>query len=286
MSATKSKEIIKVYDALSHPLRKRIVEIIGEKKLAGFKDLKDMLNVSVGTLYYHLDVLEDLITQNEERKYVLTNKGKFALGLLSSSEEQLKATGIALKAKEPSIFSSFIREIAFGRRMFISVTSNPLRYIPEVLMIVGFGAWIFAETRIEPIMMFYNNQPTWPSSMIIIAEFVASWVIIFGLCEILSIIFFRRFGGEMNLLVGTAFSLVPMLILPAVLYANNLLNLGLRVNWLWINVFLLIFQAWILCLLTAAVGFSKGLRMEKAALISLTVMYFNVVFLVLFIRGL
>lgn len=284
MSEDKAKDITKVYSALSHPLRKKIVELLGEKQLAGFKDFKDTFKVSVGTLYYHLDMLDDLITQNKEKKYVLTDKGKSALRFLKSNEEQFKHEK-AFEERKPSAFSSFVNEIVFGRWLFTSVASNPLRYLPEVLILVGLGAWIFAETNIEPLMLFYNNQPTWSSHLIIMAEFVASWIVIFGLCEVLSIIFFRRIGGEMSLLVSTALSLLPLLVLPSFIYLDNLLNLGFNINWLWVNVFLLIFQAWIICLLTAALGFSKGLKLEKTALISLTVMYFSISVFVLLVRG-
>lgn len=284
MVDNKSEEITKIYGALSHPLRKRIVELIGQKSLAGFKDLKDTLEVSVGTIYYHLEMLEDLITQNEEKKYILTNKGKLALKFLSSSEEQLRIK-TNLEKRKASVFSSFIQEIVFLRKLYSSLTSNPLRYIPEILIIMGFGAWIYAQTEIEPLLLFYNNQPTFSSSIGIMVEFIASWLIIFGLCEILSIVFFQRRGGETALLTSTALSLFPLLILPTWLYVNDVLNLGLVIDWIWVNVFLLFFQAWILCLLTAAVGFSKGLKLEKAALIGLIVMYFNICILFLLIRG-
>ena len=49
MSQGEGEEITKVYSAIGHPARKKIVEILGEKQRAGFKDLKDALNVSVGT---------------------------------------------------------------------------------------------------------------------------------------------------------------------------------------------------------------------------------------------
>ncbi len=67
MSKAESEEITKVYSALGHPLRKKIVVILGEKQRAGFKDLKDALSVSVGTLYLHLEMLGDLIEQDGEK---------------------------------------------------------------------------------------------------------------------------------------------------------------------------------------------------------------------------
>lgn len=285
MGDEKRSEVTEVYAALSHSLRKKIIEFIGEKGFAGFKDLKDTLNVSIGTLYYHLDMLKGFVAQNQQRKYVLTDRGKLALRLVGSSEEKLKEAGITIQPKEPSAFSSVAREILFGRRLFASVSSNPLRFIPEALIVMGLGAWIFFQAGIEPVMMFYNHPSTMPSFLVVVAEFFGAWLIVFGLSEILSIGFYRRFGGEKNLLVSIAFSFSPLLIIPFALDVARLISPGIVFNWTLINIFFLIIQAWVLLLLTAALGFSKGLKLENAALISLTVIYFNIVIFLLIVLG-
>lgn len=40
----------RVYIAISHPLRRRILDIISESGRVGFKDLKSALNISVGAI--------------------------------------------------------------------------------------------------------------------------------------------------------------------------------------------------------------------------------------------
>ncbi len=225
------------------------------------------------------------MTQNKQRKYVLTNRGKLALRLVGSSEGKLKEAGITLEPRQPSALSSVAREILFARRLFASVSSNPLRFIPEVLIVIGLDAWIFFQAGIEPVMMFYNRPRTMPSFLAIMAGFFGGWLIVFGLCEILSIGFYRRFGGEKNLLVSTAFSISPLLIIPLAIDVARLVSPGIVFNWIFINIFFLIIQACVLLLLIAALGFSKGLKLEKAALISLTVIYSNIgIFLLLALR--
>ncbi len=282
MSQIDSEKTSKVYSALGHPIRKNIVEIIGEKQRMGFKDLKDALNVSVGTLYFHLEALDDLIAQDDEKKYVLTDKGKLALKLLGSVDEQLGVSENAItKNKSPKALSLF-KDLIFGRPLLQRVMSNPKRAIPEVMIILSFGAWLFAETKTEPVMMFYNNQPTWSSALAISLEFLFGWLLIFGFSELLSYLLYKRPGGEAGLFVGTVFSLVPALIPLSVVELSSLLNLGLRIDWIWVNGILLVFQAWVLCLLSAALSLAKGLKIERAALISLIVMYLNIGLLVFF----
>ena len=66
-----SKDTRQIYAAFSHPIRKTIVDLMAKNERIGFRDLKEELNVSVGTLYYHLDTLGDLVTQDKKRKYIL-----------------------------------------------------------------------------------------------------------------------------------------------------------------------------------------------------------------------
>jgi DNA-binding HxlR family transcriptional regulator len=68
-----------LFEAVSHPIRIDIVQILSEKPL-GFADLKRELKISSsGLLDFHLKKLDDLITMNKEGRYSLTEKGFAAL---------------------------------------------------------------------------------------------------------------------------------------------------------------------------------------------------------------
>jgi hypothetical protein len=84
-------------------------------------------------------------------------------------------------------------------------------------------------------------------------------------------------------LIGIAFALLPQFFIPTIVAMNNLFSLGLILNPFLITAALLLCQAWTVCLLTAAVGYTKGLLLEKSALVSFTVVYVNIVFMVLFV---
>jgi len=58
------------YALLKDPARRKIVTLLGEQGKMGFKDLKENLQLGVGTLYYHLDMLLDFLTQDKHRKYI------------------------------------------------------------------------------------------------------------------------------------------------------------------------------------------------------------------------
>jgi DNA-binding HxlR family transcriptional regulator len=68
-----------MFEAVSHPIRIDIVQILAEKPL-GFADLKRELRISSsGLLDFHLKKLDELITINKEGRYSLTEKGYAAL---------------------------------------------------------------------------------------------------------------------------------------------------------------------------------------------------------------
>jgi DNA-binding transcriptional ArsR family regulator len=68
---TKEIDIFRIYKLLDHPIRKEIIELLGEQEKLGFKELKEKLQINVGALYYHFDALSDLIAQDDNRKYML-----------------------------------------------------------------------------------------------------------------------------------------------------------------------------------------------------------------------
>ena len=68
-----------MFEAVSHPIRIDIVQILAEKPL-GFADLKRELKISSsGLLDFHLKKLDELVTINKEGRYSLTEKGFAAL---------------------------------------------------------------------------------------------------------------------------------------------------------------------------------------------------------------
>ncbi|MCD6264036.1 hypothetical protein J7L60_06495, partial [Candidatus Bathyarchaeota archaeon] len=53
-----------------------------------------------------------------------------------------------------------------------------------------------------------------------------------------------------------------------------------------LDILFFILQAWTLCLLTTAIASAKGLRIDRAAIISLTVLYLNIGYILLLHRPL
>lgn len=81
-------ERYRVFEALSHPTRVKILKLVGEKALS-FSSLKHELEIeSSGQLQHHLQKLTGLIaTEKGSGSYALTGAGRQALNIYDSSEK-------------------------------------------------------------------------------------------------------------------------------------------------------------------------------------------------------
>ena len=281
MNEEKPREIARIYKALGHPHRKKIIEIIGEKGKSGFKELHENLNISVGALYYHIDMLNHLITQDDQRKYILTERGKLAYKLLKTEEDQLSSLSLTEVKKPESAWQSFLatlQQIFIPGRLFLYISAQPIQGIPLTAVIVAFGTWIAAQANLEFILIFPNTLSK-TSPPLIATSFVVSWLILFTLCDFMTIILFKRKSGNLTLLIESAFSLLPLVLFSCIWYSSRILNFSFTI--IEATLLLLPFQFWTIGMMSTAISLSKGLRIDKAALICFIAIYINLTYLVL-----
>ncbi len=274
MQGGTTDNITKVYNALGNPYRRQIVQILREKGKAGFKELHEALKISVGALYHHLDTLDGLITQGPDKKYFLTDQGKAAIKAFSVSEEKL-----ATVTPQPPVRESRIgllsRELLFGRTLFDYLNQDPLRSLPLAIIILALGGWVSYQTNLEPLLLFYLNPSPNIGQAWFLLMFPLGWLVTFTLTDGLSSLIYHRKGGDLSLVNETVFSMLPLLTIPGLLFLVQPFSTLLKSTTTLIILQVLV-QVWVICLLSSAISISKGLRMERTALISLGVMYLNI----------
>jgi DNA-binding transcriptional ArsR family regulator len=79
----------RIFAALKHPVRRRILSILNEEPLT-YTELLNRLNVETGFLNYHLENLSELISKNEEGRYRLSEFGEAAQSLTARVEAPIK----------------------------------------------------------------------------------------------------------------------------------------------------------------------------------------------------
>jgi DNA-binding transcriptional ArsR family regulator len=96
-----SKERAELFEALGHPTRIKILELLANSPQS-FSDLKKALDIdSSGQLQFHLQKLQGLIKTDPEGNYALTDEGKEALRVitLKSQTEPLPKKRLTRKKK-------------------------------------------------------------------------------------------------------------------------------------------------------------------------------------------
>ena len=139
------------------------------------------------------------------------------------------------------------------------------------------------ETKLEPILFFFNFGTSPPPEMII-ARLLVGLLVIIAVSEAISRIFFRRSGGNLSLFIGASFSLLPLFLFPTLLLLENWNLIAFR-DPFWTGILQFFLQVWSLCALTSAISLSKGLRIEKAAVISLVLIYLNLGYMYFTLHG-
>ena len=241
--------------------RRKIIEILGEQGKSGFKDLRSSLGLGVGTVYYHLDMLSDFLVQDKSRKYMLNDRGQ----LLYKSLKEGNVPQV-LNAGE-------VRGHRVGRWVFLSPVFFRMTrlevFLPISVAILSLGAVGSALAKIEPVFFFYF--PSTRSFESCVVMFFFYWVGLFLLADVLCHLLFRRTGNDLQLFVDLGFSVLPLAIFP---YINMIIPVTSS------RYVLLVLQVWTVLLFSSALSFGKGLRLDRSILLSLIIVYFNIVLLI------
>jgi DNA-binding transcriptional ArsR family regulator len=251
------EDLSQYYTLLRDPARRKIIEILGVQEKIGFKELKETLGLGVGTVYYHLDMLSNFVTQDKQRKYRLNDRGQTLYKVLK--EGNVPAT---LEISEA--FSHRVAKWLFLSPVFAK-TVKPLRVLPVSIALLLIGALGSAYANLDSALFFYFPYSAY-SFTSIVALYSFNWVGLFLFAELFTYLLYRRVGNDIQLFTCLGLASFPMAFFPYV----YLLISGVISQYV-----LFILQVWSLLLVSAAFCFGKGIRLDKAIVISLTAIYLN-----------
>jgi len=263
-----------MYGMLRHPIRKRILEILGERGKVRFTDLKRDVGIGVGKLYYHLSILGSLIAQDEYKEYMLSGEGERAYELLKAGDYGVvypKPPGVLDLAFSFVTVKPFFHLLQFNRNVGLSLS----------LLILSLEVCFNILARLDPILLFLIDRPT-VSTFEILLKSVIGPFLVFIFCDLSSTYFFRRTGNHIELFAGIVLCQTPLVLFSSiwVVFAGSIRSA------LFLGYFLFfVLQAWLLLLLISALNVLKRLKVSQAALIVLALTYINIVLLNLPIFG-
>ncbi len=284
MAKGASRDLFYLYGIVSHPLRRQIVELLGDEGPLGFTQIKKRLDVRVGTLYYHFDMLAGLIKQDPQKRYMLTDAGKDAYQKLRSPEyvESSDLLVDNLPAAQGGIEKSL--RLLLPSRFLSAVQSLSPLAILGAAVVLGLGSFSTYQAGLETVVLFLN--PSQQNPLLLGLGFLGNWLLIFAVADGIATFVFGRKGEHLVLLLGSAYALVPLLVFigwwdlasALSLQAPGLTTIALS------RIMLVVLQAWSLALMARIVSVLKGLRLDKAAVISLVLAYLSI--MIAYVRGL
>ena len=254
-------ELARWYSVLGNPVRLRIIRLLGERGPLSFKELRRELGLGVGTIYYHLDVMSGLVVQDEKKRYLLSERGMMLFSALKDGT-------LSLVMRKPTSAEKALRIILLSP-LFKIAREKPALSIPLALAILVIGGIGSARAGLMPILMFYARTAK-AAPLCLFLHYLAQWGLVYLACEFLCLVFYRRKGAELELLVTISLANLPLAIFP---YAYTFLSYQVALR------LLTVLQAWTILLVCSAVSAGKGIRLDRALPIGLTLLFLNVVLL-------
>jgi len=251
------EDLSRYYTLLRDPARRKIIDILGVQEKIGFKELREVLGLGVGTVYYHLDMLSDFLTQDKQRKYRLNDRGRALYRIMK--EGSVPAT---LEISEA--FSHRIARWLFLSPVFAK-TAKPLMLLPVSIAILLIGAVGSAYAKLDSALFFYFPYSVY-SFTGVIALYILNWIGLFLFAELFTYVVYRRAGNDIQLFTCVGLATFPMAAFPYIYMSiPDIVS----------QYVMFVLQIWSLLLISAAFCFGKGIRLDKALVISLIAMYLN-----------
>jgi len=196
-------ELSKVLVALGHEKRRRIVRLLGERGALSVSELKREMKISTGSLYHNISLLGDLVGQEKDRKYVLTERGRRVNELLNS--------GVLSETREP--FGGRLRGLAdflIPRWFFLSLAESKFAMIAIMTMVLVGGAFLAYPTNSTIVLLMVERTNS--NQILQSLSLPISWLVV---SSILLAVFARRdftSQSSRSFISSSAISYIPQVL--------------------------------------------------------------------------
>ncbi|MBY9002219.1 MAG: winged helix-turn-helix transcriptional regulator [Candidatus Heimdallarchaeota archaeon] len=119
---------------LSNPIRQGILKLVSEQGSISFTHLKEELQLTDGSLFYHLKSLKQLLEKDRQNFYKLSEKGKVVIDTLIHK--------VKIPEQKEEKKSWFLDKITFPD-LFYYFFGDPVRSLIELNALLIVTAWLF-----------------------------------------------------------------------------------------------------------------------------------------------
>ena len=265
-----------IYSALGSQVRREIIVFLKENDNVGFLELRKEFGLKVGSLYHQLNSMKELLWQDENKKYYLSDLGKVAHNLMIISKDHIESSNVSLKTTQKDKDSkTFFEKLYSGiififlpRKIFRFLTSEPLRTFFEGLIVIG-ALIFFSIDSLTVLVGFYPlGVEFWYYSLIGI---LGLWIFLGLIIPLFSTLFYKKKYNPLKLLAITPFVLIPSLLVIFFIW----LQTKVTAEFLFLDgqILAILGQIWSLSLMITAVSNTEELTLSRSSMIVLFAFY-------------
>jgi hypothetical protein len=269
-----ARRLAKVID---HPIRARIIDLLGEKGPLGWKELSTELGVKTGALYHHIDTLEGLVERDSSKKYSLTKSGRIVHSRTSESHTIAAVQKAALEMRREGAGRRLAVSIFVPRTLLSYLTSSTnsaaLVATTTIVALAVVSVW----AGISPRLYFLRLGPGLISTL---GGLTASLVVLMVLGSVLTKLAFKSEVDHTSLAAGASISFLPV-------FAVSILTLipqttpFVASSSIVYTLLLVFFQTWSSTILAAGLSVASGVRIERTLVVSILILYATMIFMLL-----
>lgn len=253
-----------IFNILSHPLRRKILIEIYSNHSISYLTLSKEWKISDGSIYHHLKILNEYLSQNTDSQYILNEDGiQLCEKYLMDEERRHKVTRINIFTVFTYQIINFLEKYR-GLTLLLSLILSVSGLIAtNYLNIILIGPFLFKAPEGQENLLVMNLL----FNLVLLSVLLAS-----------SYLSDFRFDGKFELLHGYLIAIQPSFLLVSLLGLLFFIHPFTISVALWI-VFDLILQLIFISLNVSLLIVHKKASAERSILINLSVLYFLVIIL-------
>ncbi|MDA4119247.1 MAG: winged helix-turn-helix domain-containing protein [Thaumarchaeota archaeon] len=269
-----ARRLAKVID---HPIRARIIDLLGEKGSLGWKELSTELGVKTGALYHHLDTLEGLVERDSSKKYSLTKSGRIVYSRTSESHTMAAVQKAAIDMRREGAGRRLAVSI-FAPRSLLSYLTSSTNSAALVATTAGVALAVLSIwAGISPRLYFLRPGPGIIST---VGGFTASLAALIILGYASTKLAFKSEVDLASLAAGASISFLPVFAVSflTIIPQTSALLASSSIAYTLLLVF---FQTWSSTLFGAGLSVASGVRIERTLVVSILILYATMIFMLL-----
>jgi len=255
------------YNLLKNPIRRQIISLLKENGSMAATDLKKMLGISVGTLYYHLEFMKPFVVKNPKRRYMLSEKGLRLVESMKVSDYLAEASVGAVKGPRRILLTLSLNPL-LERVQLSNATLVPVGILSSLLYILL--SWRISNSQ---LLLHFRQSPTAEAALIMSAF---NLVLLIAFTMFLGFLTSLRLGGEALIAATLPIALTPSNIILT--YFAVLSGLGLSETPLVAYITPYVYfglHLWQMATIAAVLVSAKGVSWERAVMASIALSYLS-----------